>query len=75
MFPQQMGQNGQANMNANNPNAQAQFLAQQHLQGGSNTPQDRLQFQAQQSQAQAQAQARVQAAQRLRWRCRAMAAK
>ncbi|KAJ5430330.1 UAA transporter [Penicillium cf. griseofulvum] len=38
MFPQQMGQNGQANMNANNPNAQAQFLAQQHLQGGSNTP-------------------------------------
>ncbi|KAJ5163029.1 UAA transporter [Penicillium coprophilum] len=57
MFPQQMGQNGQANLNANNPNAQAQFLAQQHLQGGSNTPQDRMQFQAQQSQAQARAQA------------------
>lgn len=64
MFPQQMGQNGQANMNANNTNAQAQFLAQQHLQGGSNTPQDRMQFQAQQSQAQAQAQARAQAAQK-----------
>ncbi|KAJ5551347.1 UAA transporter [Penicillium sp. DV-2018c] len=59
MFPQQMGQNTQANMNSNNPNAnaQAQFLAQQHLQGGSNTPQDRMQFQAQQAQAQARAQA------------------
>ncbi|KAG0158906.1 hypothetical protein PDIDSM_6426 [Penicillium digitatum] len=64
MFPQQMGQNGQATMNANNANAQAQFLAQQHMQGGSNTPQDRMQFQAQQSQAQSQAQARAQAAQK-----------
>src|SRR4051812_14897253 len=58
MFPQQMGQNGQANMNGDNVNAQAQFLAQQqHMQGGSNVPQDRMQFQAQ---AQAQAQARAQ---------------
>ncbi|KAJ6044443.1 hypothetical protein N7460_005798 [Penicillium canescens] len=61
MFPQQMGQNGQANMNSDNV-AQAQFLAQQqHMQGGSNVPQDRMQFQAQ---AQAQAQARAQAAQK-----------
>ncbi|KAJ5294725.1 hypothetical protein PENANT_c014G02265 [Penicillium antarcticum] len=64
MFPQQMGQNGQANMNGDNVNAQAQaqaqFLAQQqHMQGGSNVPQDRMQFQAQ-----AQAQARAQAAQK-----------
>ena len=64
MFPQQMGQNGQGNMTGNNANAQAQTLAQQHLQGGFNTPQERMQFQAQQSQAHAQAQARVQAAQK-----------
>ncbi|CAG8295619.1 unnamed protein product [Penicillium salamii] len=57
MFPQQMGQNGQGNMNGNNFNAQAQSLAQQHIQGGFNTPQERMQFQAQQSQAQARAQA------------------
>ncbi|KAJ5774449.1 UAA transporter [Penicillium paradoxum] len=54
MFSQQMGQNGQANMNSNNPNAQAQFLAQQLMQTGSNTP---MQFQTPQSQAQARAQA------------------
>lgn len=65
MFPQQMGQNGQGNMNnMNGTGVNPQMFGQQHPQNGSNV-QDRMQFQAQQSQAQAaQAQARAQAAQK-----------
>lgn len=58
MFPQGMNQNGQANMNGANVNAQ--MFNQPHIQNGN--PQDRMQFQAQQSQVQAQA--RAQAAQK-----------
>ncbi|KAJ5085737.1 hypothetical protein N7532_010508 [Penicillium argentinense] len=67
MFSQQMGQNGQANMNGAGVNPQM-FNPQHMQQTGSNGPQDRMQFQNQQSQqaqaAQAQAQARAQAAQK-----------
>lgn len=61
MFPQQMGQNGQGNMNGAGVNPQ--MFMQQHLQNGSNGAQDRMQFQSQSSQA-AQAQARAAAAQK-----------
>ncbi|KAJ5587056.1 uncharacterized protein N7459_002821 [Penicillium hispanicum] len=61
VFPQQMSQNGQPNMNGGGVNAQ--LFGQQHIPGGSNGPQDRMQF-AQHNQAQAQAQARAQAAQK-----------
>lgn len=70
MFQQQMGQNGQANMNGAGVEPQM-FNPQQVQQTGSNGPQGRMQFQNQQPQqsqqaqaAAAQAQARAQAAQK-----------